>query len=435
MGVFTEAMRDVLAVFAPRNIESWSGVPAYLSGRAALPDQKYATYAKEGYQKNALVFACIEELASSASEPSMQAKQGGRWIHLEDGTATSAARLLAILNRPNPYIDSYEFWRTVILHRSLAGNAYALKVRSRSGRVVELWPMRPDRVTIVPDAETYIRRYEYNLGTGGVVPLPVEDVIHWRTPNPLDDFYGMPPLMPIAGNVDLDNYSRDFVKTYFEKAGVPAGVLSSKNRLSEDLKAEIKERYSRDYGGAGNWHGLLVLDGADATYTQMTQALGAQGLVLPELNMISESRISMAFGVPLSLIGSLAGAGNSSYGNKKSERESFWNETLKPLYRELVGPLNRGLVPEFPGVQQVAFDLSTVGALQPDTDALWTRIGKALNEGLVGHREARALLGLEAKQADDVFLIPANLTQTPSDQVGELPEPAPAPVAEPAGVA
>lgn len=426
MGVLTEVASDVQRIFRPRNVEAWSGVSQYISGRAAWPDQKYLTYAKEGYQKNALVFACIEELASSASEPEMQARQGSKWIHLEDGTATAASRLLAVLTRPHPFMDHYEFWRTVILHRSLAGNAYALKVRSRSGAVRQLWPLRPDRVTIVPDAVNFIARYEYDAGGRAKVRLPVEDVIHWKTPNPVDDFYGMPPLMPAAGNVDLDNYARDFVKTYFEKAGVPAGVLSTKNQLSDELKTEIKERYRREYG-AGNWHGLLVLDGADASYTQMTQSLGAQGLVLPDLNQISESRIAMAFGVPLSLIGTLAGAGNSSYGNKKSERESFWNETLKPLYRELVGPLNRMLVPDFPGVSRVAFDLSTVGALQPDADALWARYGKALNEGLVGHKEARRALGLPAEpEGNDAFFIPANLTQTPKADVGVAPEPEPA---------
>jgi phage portal protein BeeE len=163
----------------------------------------------------------------------------------------------------------------------------------------------------------------------------------------------------------------------------------------------------------------------------MTQSLGAQGLVLPELNTISESRICMAFGIDPGMIGTIIGAENSSYANRKAMRESFWNETLKPLYRELQGPLNRALVPEFPGVQQMGFDLSTVGALQPDQDAVWVRVGKALNEGFIGQKEARRLVGLEEEVGDDVFLIPSNLTQTPADDVGTMPEPV-APTREPA---
>ncbi len=422
MGLFTEMVQDVRRL-RERNVTSWSGVQQFISGRAGFADSKYQTYAEEGYRKNALVFSCIEELASSASEPEMQARQGNRWIHLDDRTATQAHRLLEVLDRPNAFMDSYEFWRTVILHRSIAGNAYALKVRSASGMVRELWLLRPDRVVIIPDSETFIRRYEYYLGGGEPVRLPVEDVIHWKTPNPLDDFYGMPPLMAIAANVDLDNYSRDFVKAYFERAGVPSALISTKNTLSDELKQELKDRLGRGTSGPGGWHGTIVIDGTETSYTAMTQSLGAQGLVLPDLNEISEARITGVFGVPLSLVNTVSGAGNSSYGNKKSEREGFWNETLKPLYRELVGPLNRDLVPEFAGVQRVAFDLSTVGALQPDTDALWSRVGKALGEGMVGFHEARSLVGLPAAGDEDVFFIPSNYTQTPTPDIGAQPEP------------
>lgn len=433
MGLFAETWADARSLLRPRNVSSWSGVSSYISGRAGFPDGKYTTYATEGYSRNALVFACIEELSTSAAEPVMQAMQANKWYHAIDGSTSQAGRLLSVLDRPNPFMDSFEFWATVILHRSIAGNAYGLKVRSQSGRVVEIWLLRPDRVSIVPSAQNFIERYEYNIGDREPIRLPVEDVIHWKTRNPLNDFFGMPPLAAIAGNVDLDNYSRDFVKTYFEKAGVPSAILTTKQRMNPDLRKEIGERFSREHGGRDGWMGLLVIDGAESSYTPMTQSLGAQGLVLPELNEISESRISMAFGVPMSLIGTLAGAGNSSYGNKKSERESFWNETLKPLYRELVGPLNRVLVPDFPGVQQVTFDLSTVGALLPDQDALWARVGKALTEGLVGHKESRRLIGLPEDAPDDVFYIPTNLAQTPAAEVGEAPEPAALPPApEPA---
>jgi len=437
MGVFTEAVTDIWNVFQT-NVTSWSGIDRWIEGRAALRDGTYQTYAREGYMTNALVYACIEELGSSASEPQMQAKQGNKWHHYSDGS-TSANRLLDLFYGAkrangetyygvNPFMDVYEFWKTIILHRSIAGNAYALKVRSRSGRVVELWLMRPDRVTIVPDQQSFIRHYEYTAGGSQPIRLPVNDVIHWRTPHPLDDFYGMPPLMAVAGVVDIENYSRDFIKTYFERAGVPAGILSTKAKMDQALVDDLKARFSANTGGPASWHGLLVLDG-ESTYTQMTQSLGAQGLVLPDMNKISEARICGVFGVPLSLVGTVLGLEASSYGNKKSEREGFWNETLKPLYKELVGPLNRSLASEFPGVQEVAFDLSTVGALQEDDDSRHTRVRADVGGGIMSVEEGRLELGLEASlPAGHTFYIPSNYSQTPSEKVGAEPEPPPVPV-------
>jgi HK97 family phage portal protein len=438
MGLLTEVVKDVTTPFRERNLTSWSGVASYISGRTTFADGKYETYAREGYTTNALVFACIEELASSASEPSLQAMQAGKWRHYSDGGATAAQRLLELFYGPkrlpsgyaangvNPFMDCVEFFRTVILHRALAGNAYALKVRSRSGKVVELWLLRPDRVTVVPDSRNFIARYEYLLGAERL-PIAVEDIVHWKTSNPLSEFYGMPPLAAVAKAVDLDNFSLDFVSEYFQRAGIPAGMLSTKSKLTDDLRKEIKERFTRENGGRGNWHGLMVLDGADASYTAMTQSLGTQGLVLPELNKIVEARITGAFGVPPTLVGAVIGTEASSYGNKKSERESFWNETLKPLYRDLGGPMDRSLVPEYPGVQSIAFDLSTVGALQEDDEQKHARVRADVTAGLVGQKEGRRLLGYTDEATDDVFFIPSNLTQTPAADVGTVPAlPAPA---------
>lgn len=403
-----------MKLFAPlveRNIDPpFAPVNPMIAGRAAISPDNYGAYAKEGYQGNSLVFAAIQMLSTSAAEPDMRARYGARW--------TKEHRILSLLARPNPFMDRFEFWATVVMYRIISGNAYAVKVRAGLGRPMELWLLRPDRVHIIPHVDRFIDRYEYDLGNGEMLPLPVEDVIHWKTRNPLDEFYGMSQLKPIGGYIDVDNYMRDFTKSFFQNAGVPGGMLTIKQKLSADQRREIQERFKRQYRGASGWHELMVLDNAEASFTPMTAAMGAQGLVVPELNQINETRIVGGLGVPLSLIGTMAGAGNSSYGNKKSERESFYNETIKPLWRELASPVNRSLVPDFPGVDEIEFDMSTVGALSGDIDELHARILKDLNGGLISLEEARDMVGLPPASSGGVFYIPANLTQTPLEKIG-----------------
>lgn len=425
MGIAVELRNDLAGLFRARNVTSWSGVSNYISGRAGFPDGKYTTYAREGYMGNALVYACIEELGTSAAEPELQALQAGRWIHRHEGSS-SASRLLDLLYTPNDFMDKSMLIRNIVLHLALAGNSYALKVRTLSGRVVQLWLLRPDRVSIVPDAQNFISRYEYNIGDREPIRLPVEDVIHWKNPHPLDDFYGMPTLKALEAVVDLDNFSLSFAKTYFERSGVPAGVLTTKSKLTDDLKAEIKERFTREYGN-GKWHGMLILDGNESTFEQLTQSLGNQGLVLPELNKIVEARIAGAFGVPLSLVGTVVGTEASSYGNKKSEREGFYNETIKPLWTTLMEPITRSLTKDFPGVLEVAVDQKTASALQEDDDKLHARLRADLAAGGISVEEFREGTGrLRDLPTGDTFYIPSNLTQTPSEDVGNLPAPTPA---------
>lgn len=375
-------------------------IQEFLTGHPQFPNLNYQVLAREGYSRNELVFACIEELSTSAAEPELMVRRGRTW--------SREAPILDLLNRPNPFMSRFDFFSTVIMHRSVAGNAYALKVRSGSGKVVELWLLRPDRVRVIPDAQRFIARYEYDIG-GNPVPIPVNDIIHFKTRNPLDDFYGLAPLAVAAGRVAVDNFQRDFVRKFFESAGVPAGLLSTKQRLSDDAKKEIKSRYREDYGGRSGWHNLMVLDGADATFTAMTANLGNSGLVLPNLDEINEARIAMCFGVPLTIIGARLGVNSSSYANKRSDRESFWDEELAPIYVSLAGALNLSLKPDFVGVDEVKFDLSTVKALQPDMDQIHARWRADYNSGVVTLEETREALGLKPIEPG-TLLVPSNLT-------------------------
>lgn len=394
-------------------------VPSWLSGRAQLQPLNYQTFAREGYAGNEYVFACLEELSTSAAEPGMMVRMGEEWSHSHP--------VLDLLARPNPFMDRFEMWATVIMHRGIAGNAYALKVRSGAGRVVQLWLLRPDRVRIVPDAQKYIARYDYELGAGETYALPVEDVIHWRTRNPLDDFYGMPPLMALSGRVDIDNFMRHFVKAFFENAGVPAGMLSIKQKLREEQRQELRTRFRSEFGGPSGWHDLLILDNADASFTPLTQQLGQRGLVLPELDEINESRICAVFGVPQSLVGTRISYQNGGYANKRAEQQDFWTGTLAPLYKELAGRLNLSLAPEYPGVAEIAFDMHDVRALQPDADALSARLLKEVDGGIRTIEEARSELGLPAEPSG-TLLVPANLIPTPAGSLPDENTP-PAPVA------
>lgn len=406
MGLIASAFRNLASPggLAPLVVTPWQ------DGQAQLSDAKYETYAREGYQKNELVYAAIEELATSAAEPRMHALQGGKW--------TLKAPILDVLRRPNPFMDSFEFWATVIMHLSLAGNAYALKVRSGSTKVQDLWLMRPDRVSIVPDRQKYISRYEYDSGGGAKVPLAVEDVIHWKHRNPLDQFYGQPPLMAAAGRVDIDNYMKDFTKAFFKNAGVPAGILSVKSKVSPELRQEIKKRFSLEYGGLSGWHNLLVLDNTEATFTELTKNMGPSGLVVPSLDEINEARILMVFGVPPELIGARVGMQNSSYAQKRAARESFWDETLAPLYKMLAGPLNLRLIPDFLGTDEVQFDLTDVRALQEDQDKIHARWRSDLMSGGVTIEEFREATGRDPEIAAGVFLLPKNLAPVLATHLG-----------------
>lgn len=418
MGLIADTIK---AMLPSRTTAIGATIPTWADGNPQQQRESYYQYSLEGYSRNEIAFACVEMLATSAAEPRLAAyqKTSKKPERIEN------TPLLDLMEAPNPFMDRFQFWASVMMYRAIAGNAYIEKVRSRSGQVVELWLLRPDRVRVVPAANTYIRGYQYQIAEYTDF-IPAQNVIHIKTRNPLDDFHGLPPLAVAAGRVDTDNWMRQFTSSFFQNAGVPSGLLNIMRTTTEQEREMIQQRFRSQYGGAAGWHRMLVIDGEAATYQQMGMPLGERGLVMPELDAISESRICACFGVRPSLIGAKIAAGGSSLagGNRRADREAFWDETLIPIYRELAAALTTGLVPEFDGLDYVEFDLSDVSALQEDQDAKHDRVRKDVQAGMMTREEGRVELGLEAEpDPKQTWILPANLlpqpvTEEPGSQGG-----------------
>lgn len=418
MGLIAESFASLARVLPERKIAVGASIPTWQQGTPQYQKESYFRYALEGYSRNEIVFACIEELATSAAEPMMKALDA-------EGEPIKSHPILDLLDRPNPFLDRFQFWATVIMHLSISGNAYIEKVRSAAGQVVELWLLRPDRMFVIPDERRYIGGYEYRIAEQ-VKQIDANDIVHLRYRNPLDDFYGLPPLAVAAQRVDTDNWMRSFTGSFFRNAGVPSGMLTFTGQSNETKRQLIQDRFRNSTGGPGGWHSLLVLDNTEATYTAMGLPLGERGLVLPELDEISETRIAMVFGVPQELIGArLSMRGQRSAAHEA--RAGFWDETLIPLYMMLAEPLNTALVTEFSGVDRVEFDLSTVRALQEDEDAKSTRVLAQLGAGAISVQEARVDLGREPDfEAGAILILPDNLSPLPVEQLTAPPPPDPA---------
>ena len=465
MGMWAEAATSLLpSRTGVRNAAS--AAPSFVAtsqqGQVQLPANTYDSFSRWGYKTNSLVYACIELLATSAAEPRLigrkyaagkkgAAKARARWLDATGmpksmiGAALAAKNLAQdvpetpaaqLANKPNPFASRFQLWSTLIMDLNIAGNAYLWKSAKnhtpRNGRPPqELWRLRPDRVSVIPDPDRFISGYQYRIG-GQVITLAPEDVIHFKTRDPLNDYYGQSPLLSIASRIDLDNVMVDFPKEFFRNAAVPAGVLVTKGSLSQDSKDEIRDRWGQRYSGAGNWHGLVVLDNTEATFTPTTMALGTRGLVLPDLNAIGEARITAAFGIPASIAGALIGLEKSSYANNKIDWNILWQVKLMPLYSDLDDQLTLSLLPDFGyTVDELIFDMADVKALQEDIDALMDRARKNVDAGLWTLEEARVLTGVDAHPNDgEHILLPIRSTLVPTPLEDLQPE-APPPLAVP----
>lgn len=389
----------------------------------------YTTLVREGYKANSAVLACAATLAFAFPEPPLLAWRRGR-SGLEPQPDHPLSRLLAV---PNPDMSPVEFHMLAIAYASIGGNVYLWKQRNRVGQPVALWPFNDAQMTPIPGTTTregWVREYELDIGTGPVI-VPKRDIIHWKwLPDLEQPWLGMGAVASAARDVGTDNEAADYVYSLLRNSAVPPGVVTLvEGEEIDDVRIErMRAQWADRYGGANR--GTPAFLEAGMAYQAIGQNL--EQLAFEALRNTPESRIAAAFRVPPIVAGLNLGLQRSTFSNYGEARRAFAEDTLAPLWTSFASELQAGLVDDFGGGLELHHDLAEVRALQEDRNALWERVARAWENGLVTRRDARQQLGLEAGPADEVYRMSMTVELWPADQLvaPALPAPDTAPPAD-----
>ena len=385
-------MREVWAV-GTKDVVSARIISTWRAGKPLSPPDDYRAFAEDGYRRNSLIASCIWEIVTSAAEPRFIVKKkqsDGMHVVVTD----SRDPLVALLAKPNEEHTTYTLLEQLFTHQQISGNWFLRKLRSQAGNVVALWPLRPDKVRIIPNKEGWVESYRF-LSEGAVgegLLIPANDVVHDPLhPDPLNDFWGLSPIAVLSRFGDLDNSATDYLRAFFQNDATPAGILKLKAKVPPEERQTIKEKWIKEHTQGAGWHTVSVLD-ADAEYV----SLGASPdkLRMQSLWDQTETRICASFGVPPILVGALVGLNRSTFANYAEARKSFWEETLSPLYSRCAQRLTEGLAHEFGDDYVIEFDLTTILALQENQNAKRQYAFDGWNNGLLTMNQALTILGL-----------------------------------------
>lgn len=369
----------------------------------------YATYCVEGYERNAIVYSCVREIARSAPSARLQVKKRlaqGQTEIWEDHP------LQAVLDYPNPQQSAFDFIELLNTYLNLDGNVFI--VREMAGkRTTKLWLPRPDRMTpvVARGAAVWEAKgllgFVYTSESGEKVGFLPDEVFHIKFPNPYDPTGGLgrgiPPLMSAAAEADIDNTATQFTRSIFKNGLVPSGLLKSKNILSDTEVARIRARLRSQYGGVEKAGETMILD-ADAEYQKM--GLDMTEVAFPDLRAISETRICSTFKVPPILVGIKAGLDASTYSNYTQARRSMWEDNIVPTNLKLAEKLTSGLKDELGPSGLLQFNFDAVVALQEDRSLRFARSNQGVMGGWLTVNEARREVGISPVIGGDVFLRP-----------------------------
>jgi HK97 family phage portal protein len=281
---------------------------------------------------------------------------------------------------------------TLAAHLLLHGNAYVQILKDASGQPVELFALRPDRMSPVSDAHGWPYAYDYVLD-GSTTRIAVQDedgwpgLVHIKAMHPLDDYLGAGALSAAWQAVTIHNAAADWNRALLENAARPSGALvyeaGDGAALSPDQFDRLRAELDTAFSGAGNAGRPMLLDGG---LRWQSMALTPADMDFATLKSAAARDIALAFGVPPMLLGL---PGDSTYANYREANRALWRLTLLPLAHKLLSALAEGLAPWFAGAS-LAIDLDLVPALSEDRERLWSQVSDA---DFLTRAEKRALLG------------------------------------------
>ncbi|MEZ0242550.1 MAG: phage portal protein [Sphingomonas sp.] len=284
---------------------------------------------------------------------------------------------------------------TVAAQLLLHGNAYVQIMTDSAGAVSELYALRPERVTVEPDASGWPAAYAYRLGSQAM-RLAAEDaagrpaVVHLKAFHPLDDHYGLGCLGAAAGAVAIHNAASRWNKALLDNAARPSGALvhdpGDGSVLAPDQFERLRAEMEAGFAGAANAGRPMLLEGG---IKWQAMSLTPADMDFVGLKAAAAREIALAFGVPPMLLGL---PGDNAYANYREANRALWRLAILPLADKILSGLAQGLSGWFPDAA-LAVDVDRVTALAEDRERLWAQVAGA---DFLTPEEKRAMVGIES---------------------------------------
>jgi len=355
-------------------------------GQPVWAPRDYGSFAREGYQQNAIVHRSVRMLAEAAASVPL--------LLYEGESEFSHHPLLDLLARPGQGqtgVDLLESWYGFLL---VAGNAY-LEAVPVDGDVRELHALRPDRMRIVPGADGWPEAWEYDVA-GRVARFEadvvdgVRPILHLRLFHPLNDHYGLSPIEAAATAIDIHNEASNWNKALLDNAARPSGALVYQGRegqLTAEQFERLKGELEASYQGTVNAGRPLLLEGG---LDWKPLSLLPRDMDFIEAKNAAAREIALAIGVPPLLLGI---PGDNTYSNYQEAQRAFWRQSVLPLVNRTAKALSAWLSPAYGGRPlELRPDLDQIEALASEREALWGRLERA---SFLTRDEKRAAAGYQ----------------------------------------
>jgi HK97 family phage portal protein len=332
----------------------------------------------------------------------------------ENNKKQKTDRLHKILNtNPNPEMSAFTFRLLMIMTAINKGNAYAEIERDRVGRVIRLWPINTDAISIVRSSTGEL---VYRVAAGSMdrpgenVYLKPRDIFHLKNFHTKDGLLGLGLVEYAAETIGISHSADKMAGNLFANGGLPSGIIKLEGKLSDEAFLRLTESWKEAHGGRKTGGTAILEDGASFEPVDMDPKL----LQFLESRQFGVVEIARFLGVPPTKLFDMA---HSTFSNVENANLEVATDTLDAWARNLESEADMKLLTDNFGGKYTQLDLYAV--FRGDMTTRSNYFSKMMQSGSITPNEIREKEGMAGYDDGDRYYIAVN-NFTPADRVDEV---------------
>jgi len=343
------------------------------------------------------VYACVRILAETIASLPLHT-----YRYTENGKEKARDHPLynLLANAPNPEMTSFVFRETLMGHLLLWGNSYSQIIRDGRGKVIALYPLLPDKMTVNRSEKGEIY-YLYNK-EGQEYILTKDEVLHIPGLG-FDGLIGYSPIAMAKNAIGMAIATEEYGAKFFANGANPGGVLEHPGVVKNPQR--IRDSWNAVYQGTSNAHRIAVLEEG-----MKFQPIG----IPPEQAQFLETRkfqteeICRIFRIPPHLIGDLERA---TFSNIEHQSISFVVHTIRPWLVRIEQSINKSLFSES---EKKEYFVSFVveGLLRGDYESRMRGYSIGIQNGFMSPNDVRSLENMNPipeEEGGNIYMVNGNM--------------------------
>jgi HK97 family phage portal protein len=304
-------------------------------------------------------------------------------------------------DRPNPEHTSMVFRELMVSHLLAWGNFYGQMIWDDAGVVTEIWPLRPDRMTV--ERVKGQRVFTYMTNEGKPRKFNSDDILHIPAFG-FDGLIGYSRIALARNAIGLAISAEKFGSKFFANDARPGIVLKHPQKIGDKAYEHLRDSWNEDHKGADNsWKPAILEEGMDLA----TIGMPMQDAQFLQTRQFQVSEIARIFRVPPHMIGDVTNT--TSWGSGiDSQEQGYVSHTLRPWMVRIEQSLSQQLLLA-KDRNNLYFEHLADGLVRGDLATRYEAYVKAINNGFMSPNEARSRENMNPYEGGDEFYHPLNM--------------------------